>query len=167
MLVRTPQARDLAALIGQRLAGVGSVQAAGPGELYVIGLTAAEVGDLAFENQIRLHELATKQASLEDAFLEITGGAAGVPGARAPPGWQQPGPPWGAPPPGQQPPQQGWSGPATGSAVRRPAAGSARRVGAAVGGPPPGRAAPAARVVQPPRDNPAGEWPGDQGGGRA
>ena len=45
-----PQARDLAALIGQRLAGVGSVQAAGPGELNVIGLDATQVGDLAFEN---------------------------------------------------------------------------------------------------------------------
>ena len=41
VLVRSPQARDLAALIGQRLAGEGSVQAAGPGELNVIGLTAA------------------------------------------------------------------------------------------------------------------------------
>ncbi|WP_082599304.1 ABC transporter ATP-binding protein [Nocardioides sp. Root151] len=73
--VRTPQAHDLAALIGQRLAGQGSVKAVTPGELSVVGLTADDIGDMAFDNQIRLHELSTIQASLEDAFLELTGGS--------------------------------------------------------------------------------------------
>ena len=75
VFVRTPQAHDLAALIGHRLAGVGSVQATAPGELNVIGLDANQIGDLAFENGIRLHELTTRQATLEEAFLEMTGGA--------------------------------------------------------------------------------------------
>lgn len=75
VLVRTPQARDLAALIGQRLAGEGTVQAVGPGELNVIGLSAADIGDLAFNHQIRIHELTARQATLEEAFLEMTGGA--------------------------------------------------------------------------------------------
>jgi len=38
----------------------------------VRGLTAAEVGDIAFEQAIRLHELATVRASLEEAFMELT-----------------------------------------------------------------------------------------------
>jgi ABC-2 type transport system ATP-binding protein len=35
-------------------------------------MTPAQVGDLAFENGIRLHELAPEQASLEEAFMELT-----------------------------------------------------------------------------------------------
>jgi ABC-2 type transport system ATP-binding protein len=75
VLVRTPQAHDLAALIGHRLAGTGSVQASATGELNVIGLEASEIGDLAFENGIRIHELSVKKATLEEAFLELTGEA--------------------------------------------------------------------------------------------
>ena len=52
--------------------------------LVLLGLTAAQVGDLAFENRIRLHELAPAQASLEQAFMELTASAvefhAGIPG---------------------------------------------------------------------------------------
>ena len=131
VLVRTPQARDLAALVGQRLAGEGSVQATAPGELNIVGLTAVEVGDLAFENQIRVHELATREASLEDAFLEITGGSqefqAHGPGARR---VAAAGPGRGGPPPGQQPPP-GWSGPQQGGPQGPPP-------GAPSGGPPQG-----------------------------
>jgi len=100
VLVRTPQAHDLAALIGQRLAGVGSVQAIGPGELNVIGLDAIQIGDMAFENGIRLHELTTKQATLEEAFLEITGGAQEFQASAPPPHLQPPRPPG---PPGPPP----------------------------------------------------------------
>lgn len=75
VLVRTPQAHDLASLIGARLAGVGSVQATAAGELTVTGLEAAQIGDLAFENGIRVHELSVRQATLEEAFLELTGGS--------------------------------------------------------------------------------------------
>jgi ABC-2 type transport system ATP-binding protein len=158
VLVRSPQARDLAALIGQRLAGEGSVRAAGPGELNVIGLTAVEVGDLAFENQIRLHELSTKEASLEDAFLEITGGAQEFQAHGPQPGggWQQPGPGWGGTPPGQQPPP-GWSGPQQGGPPSPPP-------GAPYGGPQQG---PPYGGPQQHGENPSGPWPGDQSGGRA
>ena len=91
--VRTPQAHDLAALIGHRLAGVGSVQATGPGELNVIGLDAIQIGDMAFENGIRLHELTTRQATLEEAFLEMTGGAQEFQASAPPPHLPPPGPP--------------------------------------------------------------------------
>lgn len=73
--VRTPQAGELASLIGAKLAGVGSVQLAAEGELAVTGLDAQTVGDLAFDNRIRVHELSTHQATLEEAFLEMTGNA--------------------------------------------------------------------------------------------
>jgi ABC-2 type transport system ATP-binding protein len=36
------------------------------------GLPADQIGDLAFGNGIRLHELAPAQASLEEAFMELT-----------------------------------------------------------------------------------------------
>ena len=75
VLVRTPQAHDLASLIGARLAGVGSVQATAAGELTVTGLEAEQIGDLAFDNGIRVHELSVHQATLEEAFLELTGGS--------------------------------------------------------------------------------------------
>ena len=165
VLVRTPQARDLAALIGQRLAGEGSVQASGPGELSVVGLTAAEVGDLAFDHQIRVHELATKEASLEDAFLEMTGGAEEFQAhgyQRG--GWQQPGPGWGGPP-GQQPPQQGWQGPPQGppyAPPQGPPYGAPQQPG-----PPPGTPPGGPQQGGQQGQNPPGEWPGDQGGGRA
>ncbi|MBD8868467.1 ATP-binding cassette domain-containing protein [Nocardioides sp. MJB4] len=74
VLVRTPQARELASLVGARLAGTGSVQATDDGEVSVTGLSAQEVGDLAFEHRIRVHGLTAQQASLEDVFLELTGG---------------------------------------------------------------------------------------------
>ena len=51
-------------------------------------MTAEPVGDLAFEQGIRLHELATVRASLEEAFMELTAGSveyhAGVPGRARP-----------------------------------------------------------------------------------
>ncbi len=39
------------------------------GAVVVQGMSAAQVGDLAFDNRIRLHELAATQASLEEAFM--------------------------------------------------------------------------------------------------
>ena len=62
-----------------------------------LGLTGAEIGDIAFDNGIRVHELASVQASLEEAFMELTresvefhatvpgaGAGAGVPAPSAP-----------------------------------------------------------------------------------
>jgi ABC-2 type transport system ATP-binding protein len=67
--VRTPQSTRLAEL----LAGAGvTVQVAGDDALDVNGLTAVEVGEVAAANAIVLHELTPQQASLEEAFMELT-----------------------------------------------------------------------------------------------
>jgi len=66
--VRTPQPDALVAAV--RRAG-GRVAAAGEA-IVIHGLAADKVGDLAYENGIRLHELAVAQASLEEAYMEQT-----------------------------------------------------------------------------------------------
>jgi ABC-2 type transport system ATP-binding protein len=38
----------------------------------VSGLEIARVGDVAYDNSIRVHELVPLQASLEEAFMELT-----------------------------------------------------------------------------------------------
>ena len=83
--VRTPQPDELVATV--RRVG-GSVAATGDA-LVVHGLAPDRIGDLAYENGIRLHELALAHASLEEAFMELTaasvefraGGSAGEPAA--------------------------------------------------------------------------------------
>ena len=67
--VRTPQREDLARVA--RSAGA-TVRDDDGGTLVLLGMTTAQVGDLAFENGIRLHELAPAHASLEQAFMELT-----------------------------------------------------------------------------------------------
>ena len=71
VLVRTPDAATLADLLLGRGAGVEHTE---PGVLTVTGLAAQAVGDLAFENGVRLHELSNRVATLEEAFLERTAG---------------------------------------------------------------------------------------------
>jgi ABC-2 type transport system ATP-binding protein len=74
--VRSPQASELAALLRRRAAeGDEPVQVeAGqePDELNVVGIEAATIGDLAFDHRLRVHELTTRYATLEEAFLEAT-----------------------------------------------------------------------------------------------
>jgi ABC-2 type transport system ATP-binding protein len=67
--VRTPQADDLRSVVA--LAG-GHVAGAPDGAFVVQGLAPEQIGDLAFERGIRLHELAQAHASLEQAFMELT-----------------------------------------------------------------------------------------------
>jgi ABC-2 type transport system ATP-binding protein len=68
--VRTPQPEALAKLV---TAAGGSAVAAADGDAIVVrGLYAEQVGDLAFDNAVRLHELTPAQASLEEAFMELT-----------------------------------------------------------------------------------------------
>jgi ABC-2 type transport system ATP-binding protein len=67
--VRTPQPELLAKVAA--LAG-GTIRDDGDGGMVVQGLGPSQVGDLAFENGIRLHELAPAHASLEAAFMELT-----------------------------------------------------------------------------------------------
>jgi ABC-2 type transport system ATP-binding protein len=69
VLVRSPQAGELRDLLIGPDVSVSSPQA---GLLEVHGLTAEQVGDVAFEHRLRLHGLAVQQASLEEAFMEMT-----------------------------------------------------------------------------------------------
>ena len=67
--VRTPSADRLV----QAVSAKGAM--AGPGDegsIEVRGMSAEQVGDLAFGEGIRLHELTTVRASLEEAFMELT-----------------------------------------------------------------------------------------------
>ena len=67
--LRSPQAAEL----GRLLSGPDvTVQALEPGYLEVHGLTAVQIGDVAAANRIALHELTPRQASLEEAFMELT-----------------------------------------------------------------------------------------------
>ncbi|WP_250297786.1 ABC transporter ATP-binding protein [Streptomyces sp. A 4/2] len=45
---------------------------AGNGSVEVDGATAAEIGELAARHQLVLHELSPQQASLEEAFMQLT-----------------------------------------------------------------------------------------------
>ncbi|HEV2372581.1 MAG TPA: ABC transporter ATP-binding protein, partial [Streptosporangiaceae bacterium] len=78
--VKSPQRDQLAAAATDAGATVRDDE---DGTLVLLGMTTAQVGDLAFENNIRLHELAPAQASLEQAFMELTAASvefhAGIP----------------------------------------------------------------------------------------
>jgi ABC-2 type transport system ATP-binding protein len=82
--VRTPSPDQLARTLAAK---GGEVTADGDGALLVRGLTTDAIGDIAFEQAIRVHELSTLRASLEEAFMELTADSveyhAGVPGATA------------------------------------------------------------------------------------
>ncbi|MFD7507251.1 ABC transporter ATP-binding protein [Streptomyces sp. NPDC059850] len=71
--VRVPSAEDLRMMVDQLLS-YGDVQVESPtGEdLVVKGRSAEEVGDLAHRLGVRLHELRTVSASLEQAYMELT-----------------------------------------------------------------------------------------------
>ena len=95
--VRTPQPDLLAKAVSEAPPGATT---AGPvaatptatteadGSLTVHGLTAAQVGDLAFDHGVRLHELTVVRASLEAAFMELTADSVEY---RARPGTTRPG----------------------------------------------------------------------------
>ena len=69
--VRTPQAPLLGAALQRAGAGVALES---DGALRVGGLDLASVGDIAFAAGVRVHELTRQTASLEAAYLELTGG---------------------------------------------------------------------------------------------
>jgi ABC-2 type transport system ATP-binding protein len=79
--VRTPQPDALAKVAA---AAGGTVHEDGGGLIILHGLSVSQVGDLAFDNSVRLHELAPAHASLEQAFMELTASSvefhAGIPG---------------------------------------------------------------------------------------
>ncbi len=66
---------DHVLVIGRVLAGRGAtVQRSGDGELTVVELSTRTVGELTHQHRLRLHELASPNALLEAAFLELVGG---------------------------------------------------------------------------------------------
>ncbi len=100
--VSTPQAEQLA----KAVAGAGGTVIPGgtDGALTISGLIAAQVGDIAFDHGVRLHELTVVRASLEAAFMELTADSVEYraaedrpeDGQRQPP---EPGQPWQGQPP--------------------------------------------------------------------
>jgi ABC-2 type transport system ATP-binding protein len=67
--VRSPQATELQALLAAADVSVVVVE---PGLLEVHGLTAVQIGDAAAASGLALHELTPQQASLEEAFMDLT-----------------------------------------------------------------------------------------------
>jgi ABC-2 type transport system ATP-binding protein len=90
--VVTPQPDQLVKAVAD--AGGSAVNSA-DGTLIVSGLVAAQVGDIAFEHGVRLHELTVVRASLEAAFMELTADSVEYRGGEneqgQPPGPAQPG----------------------------------------------------------------------------
>jgi ABC-2 type transport system ATP-binding protein len=78
--VRTPQPDLMTKLAA---AAGAAVREGGDGSMVITGLDASRVGDLAYDNAVRLHELSPVHASLEQAFMELTAASvqfhAGVP----------------------------------------------------------------------------------------
>jgi ABC-2 type transport system ATP-binding protein len=70
--VRSPDATVLRDALLAEGVTITSVE---PGVLRVDGLTSADVGTAAAERGIVLHELIPQKASLEDAFMRLTGGS--------------------------------------------------------------------------------------------
>jgi ABC-2 type transport system ATP-binding protein len=73
VLIRAPRAAELAGLIQARGA---TVTPEADGALVVTGLDAPAIGDLAAEHGIAVHALIPRSASLEDAYLDLTGESA-------------------------------------------------------------------------------------------
>ena len=78
--VRTPQPDLMTKLAA---AAGATVREDGDGSMVITGLDPSRVGDLAYDNAVRLHELSPVHASLEEAFMELTAASvqfhAGVP----------------------------------------------------------------------------------------
>jgi ABC-2 type transport system ATP-binding protein len=70
VLVRSPQASELAGLLASRGA---TVTVTDDGGLAVTGLAAPAIADLAAANGVPVHELMPRPPSLEQAYLDLTG----------------------------------------------------------------------------------------------
>jgi len=73
-LVRTPDPAKLTAALN----GVGRIEAADNGDLYVTGVGAAAIGDAALRAGVALHQLHDERPDLEEVFLELTKGKAAI-----------------------------------------------------------------------------------------
>ncbi|WP_435107033.1 ABC transporter ATP-binding protein [Nocardiopsis synnemataformans] len=69
VLVRAPHPEDLVTALEAEGAGV---ERTGPGELVVTGVPVERVGELAHRAGVALHRLSTRDASLEQAYRELT-----------------------------------------------------------------------------------------------
>ncbi|GAB2599952.1 ATP-binding cassette domain-containing protein [Kribbella endophytica] len=69
--VRVPDATARAALRDRLTAEAEQIESTAD-QLIVSGVLVERVGDLAYELGVRVHELSTKQASLEEAYMELT-----------------------------------------------------------------------------------------------
>jgi ABC-2 type transport system ATP-binding protein len=72
VLVSSPRSAELAGLMAARGA---TVTPQDDGALAVTGLDAPAIGDLAAEHGIAVHALIPRTASLEQAYLDLTGGS--------------------------------------------------------------------------------------------
>jgi ABC-2 type transport system ATP-binding protein len=70
VLVRSPQAAELAGLMTARGA---TITTQDDGALAVTGLDAPAIGDLAAAHGLAVHALIPRTASLEEAYLDLTG----------------------------------------------------------------------------------------------
>jgi ABC-2 type transport system ATP-binding protein len=73
--VRTPEAEKLTAALADQSAAVTALP---DGTLLVHGLDPATVGHAAFVAGVELHELTGERADLEQVFLQLTAGKAGI-----------------------------------------------------------------------------------------
>ena len=84
--VRTPRPAELSKLVA---AAGGTVRVDGEGAVVVSGLETGRIAEFAFENAVRLDELAPVHVPLEQAFMELTAASvqfhAGAPDQRVPP----------------------------------------------------------------------------------
>jgi ABC-2 type transport system ATP-binding protein len=71
VLVRSPRAAELSGLL--TAAGATVIGIPNDGGLSVTGLDAPAIGELAVKHGIALYELTPRHASLEEAYLDITG----------------------------------------------------------------------------------------------
>src|SRR5579872_5403811 len=70
--VRTPSGDQLISAVSAKGA---TATTDADGAIEVRGMTIEQIGDLAFSEGLRLHELTTVRASLEEAFMELTADA--------------------------------------------------------------------------------------------
>ncbi|MEU7601126.1 ABC transporter ATP-binding protein [Streptomyces sp. NPDC040724] len=89
--LRSPQQERLKDVLHD--AGINAVSVPATGTLEIDGASAEQLGELAAQHQIVLHELSPQRASLEEAFMRMTADsveyhahAPGAPGAPVPPG---------------------------------------------------------------------------------
>jgi ABC-2 type transport system ATP-binding protein len=83
--LRSPQRERLLDVLNQ--AGI-TVVTAGNGTLEVDGATAEQLGELAAQHQVVLHELSPQQASLEEAFMQLTAESVEYHAHAEPTGWR-------------------------------------------------------------------------------